>query len=209
MHGLANEGRTVIITIHQSRFELFNKFGNLLILAKGGGVAYSGNPTDMIPYFNNLGYDCPPNYNPSDWVLDLVAVDLRDSEVEEMSRKKIDKILKAHKPHEYLDGKGGFALDATNSKQMAPFYIAFPILLQRGMINLRRQPNLAVARIGQVLGLGIILALFFAPLGRTYEDASVNIVGAVREFEFFLLVIMLRLIICVEEILPCNFSQIP
>lgn len=137
----------------------------------------------MIPYFNNLGYDCPSNYNPSDWVLDLVSVDLRDSEVEEMSRKKIDKILKAYEPQDYLDGKGGFVLDATNSKQMAPFYIAFPILLQRGMINLRRQPNLAVARIGQVLGLGIILALFFAPLGRTYEDASVNIVGAVREFQ--------------------------
>ncbi|KAF9467409.1 P-loop containing nucleoside triphosphate hydrolase protein [Collybia nuda] len=192
LHGLANEGRTVIITIHQSRFELFNKFGNSLILAKGGGVAYSGNPSDMIPYFNNLGYECPSNYNPSDWVLDLVSVDLRDSEVEEISRKKINQILKAHKPREYLDEKSGFTLDTTNSKQMAPFYIAFPILLQRGMINLRRQPNLAVARIGQVLGLGIILALFFAPLGRTYEDASVNIVGAVQEILPFYFIGMLQ-----------------
>jgi hypothetical protein len=182
LHGLANEGRTVIITIHQSRFELFNKFGNLLILAKGGGVAYSGSPSDMISYFNGLGYKCPSNYNPSDWVLDLVSVDLRDSQVEEISRTKINKILKAHTPQQYTDGKGGFILDSTDSKQMAPFYIAFPILLQRGMINLRRQPNLAIARIGQVLGLGVVLALFFAPLGRTYEDASVNIVGAVREF---------------------------
>ncbi|KAK7028149.1 hypothetical protein VNI00_014964 [Paramarasmius palmivorus] len=182
LSGLAKEGRTVIITIHQSRSELFNQFGNLLLLAKGGRVAFSGRASEMISYFNKLGYECPRNCNPSDWALDLISVDLRDSTAEEVSRAKVEKILDAYSPipvkHESSDVGAGFL---GMKKQMSPFHIAYPILLQRSLINFIRQPELASARIGQVVGLGIVLALFFAPLGRSYTDATVNIVGLVQQ----------------------------
>ncbi|KAJ3992461.1 P-loop containing nucleoside triphosphate hydrolase protein [Lentinula boryana] len=82
LSGLAAEGCTVIITIHQSHSELFRKFGNLLLLAKGGRVAYSGKASSMILYFDNLGYRCPSNCNPSNRALDLVSVDLWDKKAE-------------------------------------------------------------------------------------------------------------------------------
>ncbi|KIK54550.1 hypothetical protein GYMLUDRAFT_48683 [Collybiopsis luxurians FD-317 M1] len=191
LSGFAAEGRTVIITIHQSRSELFHQFGNLLLLAKGGRVAYSGKASSMIAYFGHLGYQCPSNCNPSDWALDLVSVDLRDSKAEEASRAKVEEILEAYEPKTSIalglesNEKQAFRSLPSDlislKKKPAPFHVAFPILIRRGLINFKRQPNLAIARIGQVLGLGLVEALFFAPLKRDYIAASVNIVGAIQE----------------------------
>jgi ABC-type multidrug transport system ATPase subunit len=62
---LAQEGRTVICTIHQSRSDLFPFFRNLLLLANGGRMIYSGKGADMIDYFNSIGYPCPTFVNPA------------------------------------------------------------------------------------------------------------------------------------------------
>ncbi|KAI4527641.1 P-loop containing nucleoside triphosphate hydrolase protein [Schizophyllum commune Loenen D] len=186
LNTLAQEGRTVIITIHQSRSELFNQFGNLLLLAKGGHVAYSGTAADMIAYFTALGHPYPPMSNPSDWALDLISVDLRSAKEEELSRAKVQKILDAYDPKAHFDFAKHRQVALPGElgrmrKRMAPFYVALPILLRRGVLNFKRQPNLGAARIGQVIGLGGALALFFAPLGRDYYDASMNIVGGIQE----------------------------
>ncbi|KAL1739863.1 P-loop containing nucleoside triphosphate hydrolase protein [Schizophyllum fasciatum] len=186
LNTLAQEGRTVIITIHQSRSELFDQFGNLLLLAKGGHVAYAGPAADMIAYFGALGHAYPPMSNPSDWALDLISVDLRSAGEEAASRAKVQRVLDAYDPgaHFNLGAQRQVALPGELGrmrKQMAPFYVALPILLRRGLLNFKRQPNLGGARIGQVLGLGGALALFFAPLGRDYYDASMNIVGGIQE----------------------------
>ncbi|KAJ3981793.1 P-loop containing nucleoside triphosphate hydrolase protein [Lentinula detonsa] len=194
LSSLAAEGRTVIITIHQSRSELFCKFGNLLLLAKGGRVAYSGKASSMILYFGHLGYRCPSNCNPSDWALDLVSVDLRDEKAEAVSRVKVEEILEAYEPKPPVGVELNMSDESKQhhypalspeliklKKEPATFFVAFPILIRRGLINFQRQPSLGIARIGQVLGLGLVQALFFAPLKRDYIAASVNIVGAVQE----------------------------
>ncbi|RYO86769.1 hypothetical protein DL762_004601 [Monosporascus cannonballus] len=51
LQGLANEGRTLILTIHQARSDLFNHFGNVLLLARGGSPVYAGAAKDMLNYF--------------------------------------------------------------------------------------------------------------------------------------------------------------
>jgi len=62
---LASEGRTVICTVHQSRSDLFPLFGNLLLLARGGRVVYSGRAKDMLNYFDEAGFPCPTFANPA------------------------------------------------------------------------------------------------------------------------------------------------
>lgn len=42
LRGLANEGRTLIVTIHQPRSDLFAHFGSILLLARGGFPIYAG-----------------------------------------------------------------------------------------------------------------------------------------------------------------------
>jgi ABC-type multidrug transport system ATPase subunit len=65
LEALAKEGRTIICTIHQSRSDLFPLFGNLLLLASGGRMIYSGKGEDMIGYFEHAGFPCPTFANPA------------------------------------------------------------------------------------------------------------------------------------------------
>ena len=62
---LAKEGRTIICTIHQSRSDLFPFFGNLLLLANGGRMIYSGKATGMVSYFREAGHPFPTFANPA------------------------------------------------------------------------------------------------------------------------------------------------
>jgi ABC-type multidrug transport system ATPase subunit len=170
---LASEGRTVISTIHQSRSDLFAHFGNILLLTKGGRVAYSGKAEKVLPYFSELGYECPSMSNPADFVLDLVSVDLRDETNEAISREKVKHLTDRFQLEEPLSANTSRTISLPaelNSmrRDIASFHVAYPILLKRGVINITRQTSLIYARVGQVVGLGGILALYLAPLKNDY-----------------------------------------
>lgn len=95
LHGLAKEGRTLILTIHQARSDLFSHFGNLLLLARGGLPAYAGPAKDMLGYFGGLGYQCPHHTNPADYALDLITIDLQEGQREADSREKVKKLIES------------------------------------------------------------------------------------------------------------------
>lgn len=104
LRGLADEGRTLILTIHQARSDLFGHFGNVLLLARGGKPAYSGAAGDMLGYFGRLGPECPRNTNPADFVMDLITVDLQGQAREDETRKRVSLLVDAWDSH--VDGAG-------------------------------------------------------------------------------------------------------
>ncbi|XDG05288.1 hypothetical protein ABKA04_004903 [Annulohypoxylon sp. FPYF3050] len=266
LQGLAREGRTLILTIHQARSDIFNHFGNVLLLARGGSPAYAGAAKDMLPYFSSLGYQCPQHTNPADFALDLITIDLQEARREEESREKVRRLIESwtrimNQPQpektqviprlsdiketgesgtELTSEKGprkttgettDVSAEASGADQeqavdsdetlerrlsnplprrslnkaalatpaelgamahkRASFVTAFPILVHRAMINLQRQPPLLLARIMQVLGLAIILALFFAPVHNDYYSVQ-NRVGFIQEIGAFYFVGMLQ-----------------
>eukprot|EP00168_Porphyra_purpurea_P009605 TRINITY_DN234_c0_g1_i12.p1 TRINITY_DN234_c0_g1~~TRINITY_DN234_c0_g1_i12.p1 ORF type:complete len:841 (+),score=343.96 TRINITY_DN234_c0_g1_i12:716-3238(+) len=71
---LAAGGRAVVTTIHQPRADIFDRFDLLLLLARGGSVAYYGPAAGVVTYFAGLSLPCPARVNPADWVIDLVSV---------------------------------------------------------------------------------------------------------------------------------------
>jgi ABC-type multidrug transport system ATPase subunit len=68
---LANEGKTVISTIHQPSSAMFGLFDKLMLLSEGC-VAYYGPAAEAQGYFFSIGYPFPPNYNPCDYLMQLV-----------------------------------------------------------------------------------------------------------------------------------------
>jgi ABC-type multidrug transport system ATPase subunit len=54
-----NFSRTVVVTIHQPRSNIVALFDQLVLLAKGRAV-YSDPFENCQPYFDNIGYTCPP-----------------------------------------------------------------------------------------------------------------------------------------------------
>ena len=196
LQGLAQEGRTLILTIHQSRSDLFKQFGNVLLLARGGSPVYAGNAAGLLPHFDALGFPCPTTTNPADFALDLITIDLQHSTREEATRAKVRSLITS-----WSSGDFAAALNPTRISTPAElgalirkptsFFSAYPILVHRGFINFRRQPPLLLARIMQVIGLAIILALFFAPLKNDYESVQTRI-GFIQEFCAFNFVGMLQ-----------------
>jgi ABC-type multidrug transport system ATPase subunit len=286
LQGLAMEGRTLILTIHQARSDLFKHFGNVLLLARGGSPVYSGAAKDMLGYFGRHGFECPPHTNPADYALDLITIDLQQEQREQESREKVKALIKAWEvevekwgrasmnektgensgesrlpgiqevDEESPDGKKISEEkktttelsekqpreDSTNEDEItevgdtktleeagtsfaplerqrslipaprqsfnkttlatpaelgalvrkrASFAKAFPILMHRSIINLRRQPPLLLARTMQVLGLAIVFTLFFAPLASDFYSVQ-NRMGFVQEVGAFYFVGMLQ-----------------
>jgi hypothetical protein len=95
LRGLAQEGRTLIVTIHQPRSDLFAHFGNILLLARGGHPIYAGPADSMLAHFAGLGHECPRHVNPADFALDLITVDLQHERREAASRKKVRKLVES------------------------------------------------------------------------------------------------------------------
>lgn len=196
LQGLAQEGRTLILTIHQSRSDIFQKFGSVLLLARGGAPVYAGNASGLLTHFEKLGHSCPTTTNPADFALDLITIDLQHSAREEATREKVRQLINAWSDRDHSSP----VVPATIStpaelgslvRKPTSFYKAYPLLVHRGFINFRRQPPLLVARIMQVTGLAIILTLFFAPLKNNYAGVQTRL-GYIQEFCAFYFVGMLQ-----------------
>lgn len=245
---LAAEGRTLVLTIHQARSDLFAHFGNVLLLARGGRPVYSGAGGAMLSYFARLGRECPRHTNPADFVMDLITVDLQARAREEETRKTVTMLAEAWDAHAAAasaaaddhtepppppppagvaparlapiteekttasrapsaDGPArpaprrpsrGTAHRLSTPAELgalirhrASFLASTPLLLRRAALNFRRQPPLLLARIMQVVGLAIVLTLFYAPLHSDYTSIQ-NRLGFVQQVGAFYFIGMLQ-----------------
>jgi ABC-type multidrug transport system ATPase subunit len=68
---LADEGMTVISTIHQPSSAMFGLFDKVMLLSEGE-VAYFGPTSHAEAYFKRIGLPFPVNYNPCDYMMQLL-----------------------------------------------------------------------------------------------------------------------------------------
>ncbi|KAH8703108.1 putative ABC multidrug transporter [Talaromyces proteolyticus] len=73
---LVNSGQAVLCTIHQPSAVLFDAFDSLLLLAKGGKMAYFGETGQesgkVLDYFARNGAPCPPDANPAEHIVEVI-----------------------------------------------------------------------------------------------------------------------------------------
>lgn len=92
LKALASKGRTVILTIHQPRSEIWTLFDRVLVLSQGSCV-FSGERVACTDHFSSLGFPLPAFCNPAEHVIDIAAVDSRTIELETTSQARVN-ILK-------------------------------------------------------------------------------------------------------------------
>lgn len=200
---LAKEGRTIICTIHQPRSDMFSHFGNILLLAKGGIPAYNGQPRELFPYLEKIGYPCPALTNPADHLLDLVSVNYQTQKKEERTKQLVKNVLEYWKcEQQLLEGnaiqRGNDNINIDNQDNLGvrkkkgnSIFSVATILISRSTLNILRSPHLIAARLLQVFGIAAILALFFAP----FHDSAVGIndrMGMLQQFTALYFVGMLN-----------------
>ena len=75
---LADQGQTILCTIHQPSSTLFEQFDRLLFLDKGGKTAYFGqvghNSRDLLDYFESNGArKCDQSENPAEYIIEVAS----------------------------------------------------------------------------------------------------------------------------------------
>ena len=98
LQNLARKGRTVIVTIHQPRSEIWSLFDNVILLTRGS-PAYAGNAKGCLGYFTKLGHEMPPFTNPAEHLIDVVSVDNRSEEAEAVAEERVRHIKAAWREH--------------------------------------------------------------------------------------------------------------
>jgi ABC-type multidrug transport system ATPase subunit len=70
---LAQQGRTLICTIHQPSYKIFRLFDRLVLLSLGN-VVYNGRIEDVEAYYSSIGYDTPRGENPIDFYMAVMQL---------------------------------------------------------------------------------------------------------------------------------------
>ncbi|KAF9580372.1 hypothetical protein BGW38_003016 [Lunasporangiospora selenospora] len=92
---------TVVISIHQPRSEIYHLLsrseGQLVVLSKGD-VVYSGQLSEALPWFGNLGFNSYSEHmNPLDYMLHLSTVDYSSPDTEKSTRERCEMLIASWK----------------------------------------------------------------------------------------------------------------
>lgn len=72
---IAMKGRTVVVSIHQPRYDVFALLDDVILLSRGH-LIWSGPSQKMMVYFGGIGLTCPVLCNPADFMLDISSIDV-------------------------------------------------------------------------------------------------------------------------------------
>lgn len=90
---------SIICAIHQPRSSIWNLFDDIILLAPGGLLVYSGSRIEMIDYFQKIGFPCPVNTNPAEYFIDLVSHNTSSEHTRAESKKRIEKLVHQFQIH--------------------------------------------------------------------------------------------------------------
>mmetsp|Transcript_9121 Transcript_9121/g.17870 ORF Transcript_9121/g.17870 Transcript_9121/m.17870 type:complete len:834 (-) Transcript_9121:241-2742(-) len=90
LSGLAKDGHTVVAVIHQPPAPVWDKIDDLCLLSEGKVIYCGPAGGEVIEYFAQLGYACPPFVSASEYLLSLASVDYSSPEAAKDSRARLD-----------------------------------------------------------------------------------------------------------------------
>ncbi|KAL4998359.1 ABC-2 type transporter-domain-containing protein [Aspergillus recurvatus] len=143
---LVDGGQAVLCTIHQPSAVLFDAFDSLLLLAKGGRMAYFGetgqDSEKVLGYFARNGAPCPPETNPAEHIVEVIQgvgenkidwVDIWSKSPErERAIAELEELNRINQANPAEEDTASFA----TSK-----WYQFRMVLHRLMIKLYREPD--------------------------------------------------------------------
>uniref|UniRef100_A0A914ZAT0 White protein n=1 Tax=Panagrolaimus superbus TaxID=310955 RepID=A0A914ZAT0_9BILA len=89
LQDLANEGKTIVLTIHQPSSQIFNMFNKLCLMALGQMI-FLGPPKKAAGIFKQAGYPMCGRDNPAEFCIEQLA--LHEGEIEADQKERIMKI---------------------------------------------------------------------------------------------------------------------
>ncbi|KAL3830815.1 hypothetical protein ACJIZ3_019617 [Penstemon smallii] len=172
---LAQDGHTVICSIHQPRGSVYAKFDDIVLLTEGS-LVYAGPARDeSIAYFSKFGYVCPDHVNPAEFLADLISVDYSSAESVYVSKKRIDGLVEsfAEQMSSTLYATSLTTKITTNlrkkniTKSKGGFWRQFRLLLRRAWMQASRDGPTNKVRTRMSIASALIFGSVFWRMGRS------------------------------------------
>ena len=189
---LAENGRTVITTIHSPSAEIMAKFDKVICLCRGE-IIFDGPPAEIVSHFQSIGFQVPPMTNPADFLMTIIneddiritslreGKDLSDDEVKEKFQDRIElfvdkvkssvpePIIEKDKPISFADVQ----VQNNNANALANFCY----VLTRCLKIYFRKPESFRTKLVQILGF----CVFSIVLLHKTTDPKVNTQKAIQD----------------------------
>ncbi|KAJ3063626.1 hypothetical protein HDU99_004762, partial [Rhizoclosmatium hyalinum] len=169
--------RTIVLSIHQPRSDIFAYFDEIALLARGGRLAFCGSPRGSVRFLESVGFPLMGDMNGADFIVDTVAIDDRTEETELQSKQNVDKIVRAWQTHVEEHGTEfkvsltslnkeadaqEFAIVEFNGRvQGAGFNEQVLVLTKRMLANMWEDRLTLWGSVLEVILMGLILGLLF------------------------------------------------
>ncbi|XP_068991650.1 protein scarlet-like isoform X4 [Neodiprion pinetum] len=172
LKAVASQGRTVLCTIHQPSSSIFNAFQQIILIAEGR-IAFIGTGVQAVQFFASEGHHCPPAYNPADFLIATLATAPRDEDASRRNAQRICDAFLVSDASKENDLITQLELHISNSynwtgeteetyKFKEPWWwTKLYLLINRGTIQVIRDPNVQLLRILLKLCLAILVSLCF------------------------------------------------
>lgn len=167
---LAQQGRTVICTIHQPSAKLFEKFDLVYILAYGKCL-YQGHSSKLVPFLNSVNLPCPMFHNPADYGIELASGEYGMDKVKTLSNsiENGENLQWFENPHrvmklEQLRQRHPIGDERKKINEVSEFH-QLKVLMQRGYIKSKRDQTLTHLRIAVNVIVSALLGWVFMGSG--------------------------------------------
>ncbi|KAJ8308063.1 hypothetical protein KUTeg_012937 [Tegillarca granosa] len=178
---LARNNRTVLMSIHQPRSDIFELFDVIMIMSRGK-VLYFGKAERMVEDFTRFGYPCPELTNPCDFYVDLATVDTTSPSTEKESLETVLNLVRKFEDNRLTLSSESEAGDEPDigSKESLPVmttifnsledgqpgsFKQFSILFRRCTRNLVEDYLFLATQFIQAISMSVVVGLVYFNLG--------------------------------------------
>lgn len=198
---LAQEGKTIICTIHTPSALLFEMFDHLYTLAEGCCI-YKGASKNVVPFLKELGLVCPETFNPADFLLEIANNDYGVQN--HRLREKIENGVNGNyrKNSQPLTGKNDRKLSIDLRPDTTSSFVNQVIqLTSRNMLFNKRDSSYMLTRLIVYLFVGILVGVMYYNIGNEAKQ-MINIFKSI-----YLMVAFLMYTSLYSLTVRCNYQQ--
>lgn len=165
---LAQLGRTVICSLHTPSATIFKKIDHVYVVA-GGQCVYRNSVDNIVPFFRQIGIECPKHYNPADFAIEVSAGEYGQEWVERMIA-----YVDAKQPIVPINRSNKYNLELLSKLEKASWTDQFITLLKRMILQFYRNRNYMYLKISMHIFLGFILGGLFLGVGSDATKSLYN-----------------------------------
>ena len=159
---IAKTGKCVLCVIHQPSSEMFELFDDVVFMSQGF-VVYHGPVNGVVSYFAKLGFVCPSEYNPADYIMYVLQT---------IDGEKLSAFASAWRLFSNVIREGILTRRSGAELRLKPLHrvavsTQLSVLFEREFLRTIRDPSAMYIRFAITLFLGLTVGCIFYQVGET------------------------------------------